>query len=542
MITLDGQPFAFGERVSLGPHRLAIRCPKADSFETNLFIWYGSHDLGRLELRRSQASLRVEVVPPAPHLTLAGPEWHQVLTNSSGLTASVPTDTYRVTADYGRFSVEKTVEVLANSGASCQIAPEVGGLAITASRPGTGYELYRIEGEGRETRLVERSELPTTLPVLQAGKYRVHCDYKGIEKDWPVEIVRGQTNALEVDFPLGTVVLETTPPGATVRDELGKERGATPLTLTEVPVGRWRGQLDRADYLSVKVDLEVQTSMTVTFRTNLVTQTYANAMEAARRALEGSRRDYQAAITALTAALSQEPGNAAAAALLKEAQVGQYLQQAESKAGQGDFAGALQQAEAALATLPEHAGAKKLAAQYRQGALDKQAKDAEALRQAAAAARERWPRDCFDQMMKKTLNSSLFDQQEIKVKGKSAEIEAKIIRALTNEQPAFMLLTQQQLDGETFLIRTTAKATSGWRRCDLVGGQTTDGEVTILFKIFEYAYLEEFSLRVLLKMDDEKDMVPVHPSRVPSTKSYLLRRRAEGIGLVHNRIREIGGE
>jgi len=535
-ITLDGKPFALSERVSLGNHRLSIRCSKAVPFETNVFIWYGSNGLGRLELRRAQASLRVEVEPPAQILTLTGPEWQQKLTNSPGLTASVPTDVYRVTADYGHFSIEKAVEVVDGQGASCRIAPELGALCLTASRLETSFQLYRLEAGARERRIVLPNELPATLPLLQAGKYRVHAECKGLEKNWTLEIIKDRTNALEMDFAFGGVVLESTPAGATVWDEFGKNRGSTPLTLTAVPVGRWRGKLMRNGYLSVMIDLEVEANTDVTFRTNMVNPTYISEMLAAHRALEGGRRDYGAAITALTAALRQVPGDAVAETLLQQAQVGQTLQQAEKLANQRDHAGALQQAEAALAILPEHAEAKKLADEYRQAIQEKQAKDAEAARQVSAAARQRRPRDYFAELMAKTPFSRLFDQKELKVKGNLADIEGRIAQSLTNGQPAFSVLERQHPDADTFFIKATAKATGGLRQCHMVGGQSSEGEVTLLFEVFEYAYAEDFNLLSLVKPDVERKVVPVHSSRLDPNRSFLLARREEGIRLVLMRI------
>ena len=82
----------------------------------------------------------------------------------------------------------------------------------------------------------------------------------------------------------------------------------------------------------------------------------------------------------------------------------------------------------------------------------------------------------------------------------------------------------------------------GRRRCDLVGGQTSDGQVTLIFKVFEYAYVESFSLRALIADNDETKMMPIHSSRLSAEKRYLLPRREEGIRMLRDRIREATGE
>src|ERR1700733_15001340 len=46
---LDGQAVAVGQNISLGSHTLSITHPKADSFKTNFFVWYGGQNLGEIK-------------------------------------------------------------------------------------------------------------------------------------------------------------------------------------------------------------------------------------------------------------------------------------------------------------------------------------------------------------------------------------------------------------------------------------------------------------------------------------------------------------
>src|SRR5579862_3630354 len=93
---LDGKPFSSGSRAPLGQHVFSISYPKADPYITNLFVWYGEHDLGDIDVKRSRGSLAVQADPPALVITIQGPEFTLSLTNSSGTNCLVPTDHYQV--------------------------------------------------------------------------------------------------------------------------------------------------------------------------------------------------------------------------------------------------------------------------------------------------------------------------------------------------------------------------------------------------------------------------------------------------------------
>jgi hypothetical protein len=161
----------------------------------------------------------------------------------------------------------------------------------------------------------------------------------------------------------------------------------------------------------------------------------------------------------------------------------------------------------------------------------------------AAAKRERRAKEYFGEWMKMSANSDLFDEQALILKGDVLDIEAKIVKVFTNEKPVFKLTVLERPEAGLFRLQAMlGMGAGGWRRCDLVGGQTKDGEVTVVFKVFEYAYVEAFSLRALIGDNAEKNMVPIHASRLAQEKRQLLVRRAEGIKLIQNRIREMIGD
>jgi len=45
---------------------------KAEPFSTNLFVWYGEHNFGQINLKRAKGVLEVHVNPPADLLTIRG--------------------------------------------------------------------------------------------------------------------------------------------------------------------------------------------------------------------------------------------------------------------------------------------------------------------------------------------------------------------------------------------------------------------------------------------------------------------------------------
>ena len=120
---LDGSPASSGQMISLGSHQFTVTHPKGEIFLTNLFIWYGGHDFGQIDLKRAKGVLFVKVVPPAPLLTIHGPEFNVTLTNTSGITTSIPTDRYSVETQYRYWQNSQEITVSDNATTPFAIAP-----------------------------------------------------------------------------------------------------------------------------------------------------------------------------------------------------------------------------------------------------------------------------------------------------------------------------------------------------------------------------------------------------------------------------------
>src|SRR5665213_2404837 len=109
--TFDEKPVISGQKIPLGNHTFVVTLPKGESFSTNMFVWYGEHNLGAIDLKRARGILAVQANPPALVLSIRGPEFNALLTNSLGITSSVPTDLYQIEAKYPHWGQATEVSV-----------------------------------------------------------------------------------------------------------------------------------------------------------------------------------------------------------------------------------------------------------------------------------------------------------------------------------------------------------------------------------------------------------------------------------------------
>jgi hypothetical protein len=526
---LDGSPVTSGDRISIGRHKFAISDPKAESFSTNLFIWYGEHNLGNIALRRSTGILAVSIDPPAARLNIRGPEFELTLTNTTGMTSAVPADTYDVEAVFTHWKEQRNVVVAGGSTTPYRIAPKLGAVDLTCNEPGATFQLARA---GTSWTLVDRT--PMTISGLPEGIYTLGVAAHGDSRVEKFTVNAGRTNAIRIDFAYGEASFETEPDGAKVTSSDGREWGRTPLTLSKLKPGRWKFFLHRDGYLPAEAELIVAAEMTNSIRTNLVNASFATAMERVRRNM--AETNFEAALFAVNEALRSQPGDPEAGATfaeltrrMKVLRMERQLAKARGLAQDGDTKGSLALLDELIKESPDNSEVKQMQANLRQ--------------QEQAKADEARPRLYFEEQTHNSLNTRLFDRQEVKVKGSLADLERKLVAALTNDEPAFKLLALKEPDpGMFFLQVMQPMKAAGWRRCDMVGGQTSEGETLLVFKVFEYAYAEAFSIRSLVGDNNEKNMVPIHESRLGQSKLPLLARRAEGIKLIRDRIRKVTGE
>jgi hypothetical protein len=223
-VTLDGKPVTSGQKITLGSHVFAVKHPKAETYSTNFSVHYGGLDIGTIDLKRATGILSLTVAPPADVLTVRGPEWSVALTNSSGLTQSVPTDAYTVEADYPHWQKSDTTTVFANQTTTYPIAAHFGVLQLGCNQSDATYQLQTSVGL-----VISSGSLPATVAELPAGEYRIVAVHHGHQRPETLAVKADTTTPEQIDFNYGAVVFETAPEGAAVVSGDGQNWGATPL-------------------------------------------------------------------------------------------------------------------------------------------------------------------------------------------------------------------------------------------------------------------------------------------------------------------------
>jgi tetratricopeptide (TPR) repeat protein len=190
--TLDGRPFVSGELVSIGSHQFAVSHQKGESFATNLFIWYGEHDFGAISLKRIRGLFALETQPLASTLSVVGAEFSLTLTNSAGITSSVPTDIYRVDAHWANHDETKQITVTSGGTSALRLAPPLG--AVTLESDPSGAIVIRSDGRTIGT-------TPLALEELGPGLWQGELRLDGyIPVPLSLSITVGETNSFRTNL------------------------------------------------------------------------------------------------------------------------------------------------------------------------------------------------------------------------------------------------------------------------------------------------------------------------------------------------------
>jgi tetratricopeptide (TPR) repeat protein len=470
LATLDGIPISNGAKIPLGHHVFSITTPKTLLFSTNLSIWYGPHDLGVISLSRAKAILEVTATPPARILSIRGPEYNIDLTNSLGTNLSLPTDRYTVTAQYPHWTETHQTEVSGAFPGLVQILPKFGTLELTCNQQGASFQLSRIDGT-----LVQTGELPITITDLPADGYQLTSWHHNHQwKQYPL-VKAKQTNAYEIDFQYGTVVLESTPPGATVTSSEGREWGTTPLTITELQPGAMKFDLRLFNYEPASLSLDIAANQTNSGHATLISQSYAGAMRAARQSMNAEA--YEDAARSLADALRAQPNDAAAAALLRQATGLQSMARASALANQGDYIAGIKELDKALADLPDNDRAKQMLTDFKQHAPEQLARQERENGEALT--------NIFDSVTSRITNATSVEIHALTTSKPVHDAQTAIVDKFTILAPAFKL-DHTGWTNDIFYLDGDQEISGGGRICMMAGGPIKDGETLILFKVIEY--------------------------------------------------------
>ena len=467
--TFDGKPIVSGQNISLGNHTFTVTLPKGETYSSQMFVWYGDHNLGTIDLKRTMGTLAVSADPPAPFIYIRGPEWSVTLTNSSGVTQSVPTDEYTVEADYPHWQKSDTTTVIANQTTTYPIAPHFGGLQLGCNQTDATYQLQTADGLRISSGL-----LPATVAELPAGDYKIVAVHHGHQRPETLTVKADTTTPEQFDFNYGAAVFETTPNGAAVVTDNGQNWGVTPLTLGELQPGNWSFTLQRNGYQSVQVSLEVAANQTNLVSTNLISEDYLHALNAARQYMAVA--DYDSALKSADDALALRSGDADATALHNEAMGQEYIQRAKALGNLGNYIEGGQELGLALQSLPDNAEARQLVADFKQH----EPEEIERRR----VARLELPKKSFDAALAYLRGEALFDSHELKTDKPAAETQEAIETQLKVPPQPFQVV-RSEMTGEIFITEATQEFSGGSRRCMIVGGQSKDDETQIYFKVVE---------------------------------------------------------
>ena len=261
--------------------------------------------------------------------------------------------------------------------------------------------------------------------------------------------------------------------------------------------------------------------------------------------------NYRNALNSLEQALVAKPGDADALSLQTTAKGRELVQEAKTLAGQSDFSAAGKKLQAALEILPDDAEATSLQASYKSQEAEKQKlnterQQAEVERQqadaAASAEKQRLerlnrPHDYFVKLMGETPNSADAVEQDLKASGNVADLRMKIADALSKSlMLKFTIEQNEEPFAGGFMIRAKLPMIEGYRRCYIVGGQTSDGEVSIMFKVMEYGWPPDLALGALLSRPSDDKAIPL--GQINMSPSIKESRRALGIKIVTERIQQ----
>jgi tetratricopeptide (TPR) repeat protein len=528
-VTLDGSPAFSGQKISLGRHIFAVTHPKAESFSTNLFIWYGRHDLGQIKLKRSTGTLSVQAKPPAPTITITGPEFSTTLYACAGTNLTVPTDQYVIRAEYPHWSQSQHQTVFANQTAPCVFAPSLGALHVACNKEGATYRL-----DSANDQAVDNGNLPATVAALPAGEYELTVSYHNQVMQKSVRVEASVTNDVPFHFAFGAARFESVPPGASVYTVRGIHLGTTPVVVTELPASTADYRLQLNGYDGATVSVTVVENQTNVGSATLVSLSYLGSMRLARQDMEAG--NYKNALASVAQALIAKPGDADALNLQTAANGRELVQEAKALATQGDYITAGQKVQAALEILPGDSEAKTLQAGYKTQEP-----------QQLAQLKENQTRAIFDRICRDTPVASLFEANEYKT-GRMSPEETKnaLVKCYADQWPkAVASVDQTEEPGiykVLFVQASSSPLETARREMMCVFGPAKDGQTLILFKCLEYQRRASSNLTdALLGANNPNNWIPLNSSRIQMTPAYE-EQVSVGIRMMLKKIKQAVGE
>ena len=392
-VTVDGKPFAAGDKINLGHHQIAISFTGGEPFAKKVWTFYGKNDLGTLPLESSKGSLSV-TVNPSPASVILQREGDFIRQDDAPLNIDkLRVGDYKLIIHRGEYEETHTVKIQREQQTKEQVDLNLGGADLSSDPPDAEFLLM---GDARHW----QGKLPIKIDDIPGGSYSLAVSRKGWKLDKDISIRRAgittnkaefqygsievtsdptgmavSTNGVEIGkapvilqevkpgqytftasdgendltavvsvgpkeaaehtfvFHYGVVKLLSAPSGATVIRK-GKEIGKTPLTLNHIPAGETSVELQLQDYVTTNLPIQSVEGVTTNLSVKLISEHYLQAMKQAREAFDSGH--FAESQKFITVALELEPNDPAAMEL--QGKVSQAVAKAEeaSRAEQAD--------------------------------------------------------------------------------------------------------------------------------------------------------------------------------------------------------------
>ncbi len=380
-VKVDGQTFTNGSHLNPGRHQISVSMGNVEPYERQFWIYNGEKNLGTLPLEYSKGSLSV-AVNPSPATVILKHEGEEVRRGDAPLNVDkLPVGDYMLVIQRGEYEETRLAKIQREQQTVMQVDLDLGSVDLSSDPadaefdlsgkgrhwqgklptkieevPGGNYSLV-VSRKGWElnknvsvtrsvittqkvefpygsievtsdptgmtvlTNGVEIGKTPMTLQELKPGQYTLTVssgeDY--LTANCSISVGPNEAAKHRFVFHYGTVLLSSTPPGATVVRK-GKGVGKTPLTL-HIPVGNSSVELRLDGYASTNLVIGATEGVTANVTVKLISVGYSQAMQQAGDAFAAGltaelQNQFAAALAKfaesqknIDAALAIEPGN-----------------------------------------------------------------------------------------------------------------------------------------------------------------------------------------------------------------------------------------
>jgi tetratricopeptide (TPR) repeat protein len=528
----DGVPISSPARLPIGSHRLIVRHPKGRSFTTNLFLFYGAHPLGTIDLKRAMGNLNISIDPRAQMFAITGEEFRTNLNGISQCSFSVPTGDYFFEARFLHHTEKQTIAIKDGETKMLRIIPKIGAIDLRANVPDA---TVRVMGEGDVE--FSNGQAPALICELPVGEYRILANHHGHVWEGSSRVATGITNTIDITFAYGAISFQTKPPGADIVGKDGRNWGRTPLALSEIEPGVKNIALNLGGFEPANVSFEVKVGETNVISSRLVRTAFAQAMRKGNEALSSGA--YEMAIEAFETAAKVEPDDSDARTLLGTAKRANALARASKFGNTFDFRAAIAELEPIVSAFPNDPEAKSMLALFRERDNARRAADEE--------NRSANAKSLLASLASSTPDGDVFERHRLVTKLPLRQAESALIQALKVDPPfkgirhdsptdAFKIMAEQE-------FMTVLQTSAGKRSVVIVGAEVKKGETTIEYEVLEYKAeaANKISIGNLIGAPVAVNYVPIHPIRNATPEDKLQARIREGIQTVREKVeRAIG--